>query len=318
MSEPQGTSRTRTPLRDAARVLRQWPPIVAETMGWRDPEPMVPAAGPLPHPDFWKRTDLGATWLGQATTIIRLGPLTILTDPVLEERIGIRIGGRTFGRRRSTALPDDLHHLPTPDLVLLTHAHMDHWDRRTLRRLAHPRTTVIVPPRTARLLPRGFGHVHELAWHQAVTLEGVHIEAMRPNHWGARFVFDRRRGYNAYILRHDTATMLFAGDTAHTDAFDHLDDIDVAVLGIGNSYEPWDRYHATPEQAAAMATAMNARLLMPIHHSTFRDPVEPLDEPLERLRRVWDAERLICARIGETWGLTSRSLTTGRTTTGQG
>ncbi len=300
---PQSPRRSR--LLDAVRVARQWPPIIAETMGWREPEPMLAPAAELPPPDHWDRSELAATWLGQATTIIRLGPLTILTDPVLEDRIGLRLAGKTFGRRRSTALPPNLENLPHAGLLLLTHAHMDHWDRRTLRRLAHSDTTVIVPPLTGRLLPVGFGRVIELGWNESQEIGGVHIQAIRPNHWGARFVFDRRRGYNAYVLRHEGATLVFAGDTAHTTAFDHLSEVDVAVLGIGNSYEPWDRYHATPEQAAAMALAMDARLLMPIHHSTFRDPCEPIHEPLERLRRVWSADRLICQRIGESWGLSS-------------
>jgi L-ascorbate metabolism protein UlaG (beta-lactamase superfamily) len=304
-----GESSHKRLIRAARALARQWRPIVAERVaeraGLRTPdEPMAPA-GSLPDRDEWEAASFGAFWFGQATSMLRVGGQTILTDPHFAEHAGVGLRGKPTGRRRSIALPATVDDLPPVDVLLLTHAHMDHWHKPSLERLVRPSTTVVVPRHTRRLLPgrgSGFGSVVELRWEQAEDLEGIGITAWPCKHWGARWLVDRHRGYNAYVIEDDSRRLLFAGDTAHTHHFDALADetnpVDTAILGIGNSYEPWDRVHATPEQAAAMADRMGARRLMPIHHSTFHDPGEPVGEPLERLRKAWAPREMICEDVG--------------------
>ena len=291
--------------RSARALARQWAPVVAEQAGVRKPGEPVASAGGIPDRDAWEAAAFGALWLGQATTLLRLGGRTILTDPHFAEHAGVSIAGKPTGRRRSIALPGDVGDLPPVDVLVLTHAHMDHWHKPTLERLVSPTTTVVVPKHTRKLLPdrgRGFKHVIELRWAEAEDLDGVGVTAWPCKHWGARYLIDRHRGYNAYVIEDDQRRLLFAGDTADTDAFDTLADesnpIDTAILGIGNSYEPWDAVHATPEQAAAMAERMGASRLMPIHHSTFHDAAEPVGQPLERLRAVWAPRAMICEDVG--------------------
>lgn len=265
---------------------------------------MLPASGALPDADRWKSARLGACWLGHATVLLRLNGLTILTDPHFGDRAGPRIGPRRIGRTRSTALPCGLDDLPPIDLVLLSHAHLDHWDRATLKRLAKRHTQAVIPARTRRILPRGFGGVVELPWDSRAEVRGLTVSSLRPRHWGARWLVDRRRGYNAYLLSDAERRVLFAGDTAHTDSFERAlgaaPGLDLAIMGIGN-YAPWEHQHATPEQVAGMARNLGARRLMPIHHSTFRDTSERIGEPLERLVAAWDGGPIVCPRIGESW-----------------
>ena len=53
--------------------------------------------------------------------------------------------------------------MPAPDLILLSHAHMDHFDLPTLRPLENPKTTVVTACRTCDLLRvRRYAQVHEL------------------------------------------------------------------------------------------------------------------------------------------------------------
>lgn len=284
--------------RIAARDLAQ---IAAESFGLRPSPSPAPAAGGIPCHIQWGEAPIAACWIGQATTLLRIANRTILTDPHFRERSGFKVGKRMVGRARSTELPIQIHELPDIDIILLSHAHFDHWDKVSLRKLANPNTTVIVPARTRRLVPKGFKRVIEMPNERTLKVGDLRVHAIQPAHWGARLFFDKRRGVNAYLIEHETRRVLFAGDTAHTHAFDELDRVDLAILGIGNSYPPYDKHHATPEQAAEMANRMGAELLMPIHHSTFRAEREPLEEPLERLCAVYDEAKLVCKRIGETW-----------------
>ena len=79
--------------------------------------------------------------------------------------------------------------------------------------------------------------------------------------------------------------ILFAGDTAFTDAYLPLGaagGVDLAIMGVG-AYDPWHHAHATPEEAWTMANHAGARLLLPVHYGTFKLSNEPADEPITRL-----------------------------------
>jgi L-ascorbate metabolism protein UlaG (beta-lactamase superfamily) len=99
--------------------------------------------------------------------------------------------------------------------------------------------------------------------------------------------------------------VLFAGDTAYTDAFRRLagrEPISLAILPIG-AYDPWIYNHATPEQAWRMFQDAEADHLLPIHHSTFRLSREPQDEPVRRLLAAAGEERhrVVLTEVGATW-----------------
>lgn len=292
-------------------MVSQWSEVIAESLGVRPPTQQALAPDFTLDRDTWAAAPLGACWLGHATTLLRVAGLTVLTDPHLDDRAGMKIGSRKVGRRRAVAPPATPDSLPNVDVLLLSHAHMDHWDIDSLLTLSRSewarRAHVVIPTGTRDLLPPGFGHVIELGWDRSARIADLEVRAVKPRHWGARFILDRHRGYNAYALdetRGPARRVVFGGDTAMTDAFDQLRSdrtpIELAVMGIG-SYEPWEDQHATPEQVAEMSRRMGARLLMPIHHATFHDSNVPLDEPLKRLSAVWPEDRLVCSRVGQVW-----------------
>jgi len=227
--------------------------------------------------------ELAIMWLGHASVVTQVHDITIAVDPVLNNRIGLKMGRKTIGLPRLAPPPFPPESLRGIDLLLITHAHFDHLDRPTLQAIASGETRVVVPKRCRRLIPRGFAEVVELGAGEHLEHAGLRISAIAPAHWGARRVFDRRRGVNAYVVESDTQRVLFTGDTAQTDAFDDLKAIDLAVFGIG-AYDPWEHMHATPEQAWAMFKRVGAKYLLPIHHSTYELSDEPTEEPMDRLR----------------------------------
>lgn len=238
----------------------------------------------------FESSSLAACWIGHATVLLRVDGMTMLTDPVFSHRIGVRVPGMTIGVSRIAPPALDIDHLPPIDLVLLSHAHYDHLDRPSLERLAMgpaSKATVITAARTKRLIPRAFKNVVELDWDKKLEFGHAGIQAMRPNHWGARAAVDRTRGFNAYLIQSPRHRVLFAGDSAMTTAFDNVGATDLAIYGIG-AYEPWIDQHATPEQVWSMYVKQcggkpTGRLL-PMHHATFPLGQEPMKEPFERLR----------------------------------
>lgn len=240
------------------------------------------------------------SWLGHCTVLLRVGGMTVLTDPVLSHRIGPRVCKTTFGLKRLGPCPVSAGDLPPIDVIAVSHPHFDHLDKPTLRELVHDRTVVVTARNTKRLIPRGFGHVVELDWGQHCVIKNVDFTAMRPAHWGARTAWDRHRGYNSYVMATDGKRVLFAGDTAQTEAFAGVGPVDLAIFGIG-AYEPWVHAHATPEQVWSMYSGMPGRALLPVHHSTFKMSEEPHGEPMQRLLAAAGAQHgeVIRAEPGE-------------------
>lgn len=264
-------------------------------------------------------SSLGAMWVGHATVLIRLGSFNILTDPVFSRRIGMTVGGvgglpaMTVGLGRIAPAALDISSLPPLDLILLSHAHFDHLDRPSLKRLAEGPgrgARVITAGATKSLIPKGLPHVQELGWNTHCTVRNRRqtctITALRPSHWGARTTFDQYRRFNSYLIESGGKRVFFAGDTAQTDAFDRLGAVDLSIFGIG-AYDPWEGAHATPEQVWSMYTRMAGRHthgpLLPMHHSTFVLGREPLHEPMLRLiEAAGSASDLIAAhRPGDLW-----------------
>jgi L-ascorbate metabolism protein UlaG (beta-lactamase superfamily) len=263
-----------------------------------------PPAAPRLVPDLtgWADHDLAATWLGQATVLLRVGGMTVLTDPVLSSRVGVGLGLCTGGPRRLVAPPLSIRTLPKIDLLLISHAHFDHLDRPTLARLPK-NVPVVTASQTGDLIrDLGFRRVAELRWGESIDVGPLSLTARRVAHWGARTFFDHHRGYNAYSIAGGRRRVLFGGDTAYHDGFTEVGPLDLAILGVG-AYDPYVQAHATPEQAWAMADHARAERILPMHHSTFRLSLEPVDEPMERLMTAAgrNTDRIVAGEVGGLW-----------------
>jgi L-ascorbate metabolism protein UlaG (beta-lactamase superfamily) len=274
---------------------------------WRSVAPV----SAKPEPNEWSVERLTAAWLGHATVLLNFFGVTVLTDPALLRRIGIPLPFTAIGPKRLTKPALTVDELPPIDLILLSHAHFDHIDWRTLRRF-DARTQVVTASRTRDLL--GWTRLHEIAelsWGEEKNVRtsagALFVRAFPVRRWGARLQTDTYRGYNGYVLERKGRRIIFSGDTALTNHFSDLRDdrpYDLAIMGIG-AYDPWIRSHCTPEQAIAMANAAGARFIMPVHHQTFKLSLEPFREPLERFTAALanQPERMALRAIGETFVL---------------
>ncbi len=270
---------------------------------------IVPAPA-KPVPIKWSDNDITLAWLGHSSVLLNFYGLTILTDPALVSRVGISLGPLgTVGNKRYIAAALRPKELPPIDLLLLSHAHMDHMDLPTLRRFPRETFTVTACDTSDLLVSARRLNIKEMRWGDKTVFRGpkgeLEIETVEVKHWGERWPSEVPRGYNGYILRREGKSLLFAGDTALTPLFADLRSrgpFDVALMPIG-AYQPWIWNHCTPEQAVEMANTARARYLVPIHHQTFKLSEEPMHEPIERLETAMakERERLALRNPGETF-----------------
>jgi L-ascorbate metabolism protein UlaG (beta-lactamase superfamily) len=269
--------------------------------------PIAPAPH-RPDPSKWLDMEITGAWLGHSTVLLNFFGLWVITDPVLATRCGLRFGPFVIGPRRFVRPALEVRDLPEIDLLLLSHAHMDHLDLWTLRRLRGKPHAVTASGLTDLLQGMPFSGVTELAWDQSADIETPHgsvrVTARKVAHWGARMRTDDWRGYCGFLLERNHRKIGFAGDTART-SFNHWangTDIDLLAMPIG-AYNPWVAAHCNPEEAVAMAGEARARRLLPIHHKTFQLSAEPMAEPITRFRAALKNEpgRLAACEIGDTF-----------------
>ncbi len=288
---------------ETARFIRSAAPAFFREVSNDYARQVVPPAL-RPNPELWPNVGLHAAWLGHSTVLLKIDGFTILTDPVFSTRIGLSLGPLTLGIKRLVEIALPPQALPPVDLVLLSHAHMDHFDLPSLRRLENPQTQIVTASQTSDLLRvRRYARVHELRWNESVELGPARITAFEVAHWGARMRGDIYRGYNGYLIEVGKTRVVFGGDTALTDSFKRLRTVrrvDLAIMPVG-AYDPWIRVHCNPEQAWQMANDAGAEFVLPVHHQTFHLSREPSLEPIERILRAAGSapERVALQSIGQ-------------------
>ena len=221
------------------------------------------------------------TWLGHASVLIELSGMRILTDPALTARLA-------HLRRHHLV---DVSELERPDLVLISHVHMDHLHVPSLRLLGRD-VPLIVPAGAATMLRRrGFRFVRETRAGETIDVGPLTIEVVPAVH-------DARRGPHSrvaaapvgYVLRSAGGSVYFPGDTDLFVAMGSLGPIDAALLPIGGWGPTVGPGHLDPDSAVRATELIEPRLVVPIHWGTYaplgprRGPPHWLRDPIGRFQ----------------------------------
>lgn len=205
--------------------------------------------------------DSGLTYVGHATVLVELAGLRLLTDPLL--------GAGVLHVRRRVPLPV-IEDLRPVDGILVSHAHHDHLDHRSLARLAGE-CPVIVPRGCGAIARRaGAVEVIEVEEGDRVPLGDVVVEAVHADHDGRRRPFGPPVAALGYLL-HGASRVYFAGDTDLFPGMSALAGrVDVALLPIGGWGPRVPSGHLDPDRAAEAVARARPRLAVPIHWGTLR------------------------------------------------
>lgn len=229
------------------------------------------------------------TWIGHASFLIQFTDLNVLVDPNFANWLFLLKRIKRSGLR--------IEDLPPIDLVLLTHAHFDHFHKPSLRRLPHPKVGVMPWGVGDLALDLGFERVIELAWWESFSHSDWKVTLTPSKHWGARTLRDDHRGYGGFILEHQGRRIYHAGDSAYSHCFKEIGrrmPPEIALLPIGAYFpDTFRRVHMGPDQAMKAFKDLKAKQLVPMHYGTFRLSFEDMDEPPQWLMELAGEQKVM-------------------------
>ena len=233
-------------------------------------------------------------WIGHATFIIKLGEITIITDPVFSKNAGPLI----FGPKRFVKPALNLREIPKIDLFLLTHNHYDHQDMMTIRRFPYKNSKVLLPLKLGKYFSRnGYKDVNEMDWYDEIQVnEKLKVTFLPAVHWSKRSLTDTNKSlWGNFLIEYDGKKILFACDTGVGNIYKDLGDkygpIDISFINIGayNFYpmmpiKDKSTFHTNPEEALSIGRDLKSRKIIGMHWGTFVLSLEPIMEPLTRFK----------------------------------
>ena len=234
-------------------------------------------------------------WIGHATFLLKLGEITIITDPVFSKNAGPLF----FGPKRFTEPALKLNEIPRTDIFLLTHNHYDHQDMKTIMRFPYKDSKVLLPLGLKKYFKiNRFKDVNEMDWYDQIRInQNLNITFLPSVHWSKRSLTDTNKTlWGSYLIEYKGKKILFSCDTGVGKIYKELGDkygpIDLTFINIGAynfypmaSIKDSSAYHTNPEEALGLAKDLKSKKVIGMHWGTFVLSLEPILEPPLRFKQ---------------------------------
>lgn len=249
----------------------------------------------LKNIDFLNDEKHGFTWLGHTTFLFSLNGKKIITDPVF---------GKIGPLKRFTELPCNVADLKKIDIILLSHNHRDHLDKKSITTLCkqNPDAIIYTTLGIEKLLRNWSikNETVEAGWFQKFPeIADLNITLLPSKHWNRRGLLDlNEMVWGSFMIQNKNHCLYFGSDSGIDDHFSQIGDlfpkIDFAFIGIG-AYEPNDfmhSAHSSPSEALKIKEMLQAKKLFPMHYGTFDLSNEPIFYPKEQLQEILKKQNL--------------------------
>lgn len=245
-------------------------------------------------------------WFGHSSFFLQVDGVKILVDPVFSGKASPLPGG-------VKAYPGtdiyDAADMPDIDYMLLSHDHYDHLDYETALALKDKVKHVICGLGGGAHYER-WGYtaeqIIEKDWYEPTVVKpGFTIYAESSQHVSGRGFTQRQALWLAFFIQAPSLTLYYSGDGGYDNRFKKFHEkhgaIDWAIMECGQYNKAWQFVHELPEEVAQATTELQAKNLLPVHHSKFTLARHAWDEPLEEMTRLAETNpyRLATPMIGE-------------------
>lgn len=204
------------------------------------------------------------TWLTQAGLLLENSKLKIMVDPYLTDSLG-----EIKPEKKRRIAVDESFFDASPDVILITHSHIDHFDRATLERVLAGCKSPALVLASESVYPKlceipGEHNYVLLAPHSVWSENGVTFYAVHAEH--------SDRSAVGFIVDDGKQTFYVSGDTVYN--FDVIDDVlDLAPDGVDYAFLPINGKgnNMNARDAADFAYEIGAKCAIPVHYGTTDD-----------------------------------------------
>jgi L-ascorbate metabolism protein UlaG (beta-lactamase superfamily) len=227
-------------------------------------------------------------WLGHASFFIQLNGIRILIDPMF---YNLAVANRY------SEMPIDPAKFLNIDYILVSHAHYDHCDKKSLKLLAknNPNTHILCGLNLEKLLCKWLpNEIQSAGWYQQYNIKNdLKITFVPSRHWANRSPFDVNTTlWGGFVLQCSGKTIYFSGDSGYGSHFSEIAEtfpsLDIAIIGAGAYAPTWfmGQHHQDPHQALQAFHDTRAKVFIPFHYGTFDSADEPMGEPEQILSQL--------------------------------
>jgi L-ascorbate metabolism protein UlaG (beta-lactamase superfamily) len=235
------------------------------------------------------KTAASLEFLGTATTLLRLGPFTLLTDPNFLHRGQRAYLGRGLFSRRLTEPSMQPTGLPSLDAIVLSHLHGDHFDRVARQQLDHRLPVFTTPPAQRKLSQWGFSAATAMnTWEtRELVKDGcrLSITAAPGQHAPglAQHALPRVMGTVLELGQAGSppVRIYITGDTLFRpwlrDVVERTGPLDAAVIHLGGTRILGLLVTMDDKQGADLLALLAPRVAVPVHYddyTVFRSPLQ--------------------------------------------
>lgn len=223
-------------------------------------------------------------WFGHSSYFLQLDRKRILVDPVFYAAAPVSFVNKPFAGT-DVFRPDDL---PDIDLLIITHDHWDHLDYKTVKKMCKRVRKVVCPLGVgAHFEHWGYDkeQLIELDWEEEARYDSLVIQCLPARHFSGRGLTSNMTLWGSFLIESPSLTLYLGGDGGYGPHFKRIGrrfpKIDWAVLENGQYSKDWKYIHTMPEQLGVIASELNAKRVVTVHHSKYALSKHPWDEPLK-------------------------------------
>lgn len=227
-------------------------------------------------------------WFGHSSYLLHVKGFNILVDPVFSGSASpVSFMIKAFPGADAYTPAD----MPPIDLMIITHNHYDHLDKRTLAQL-RPHTKIIY---TALGVGRDLhscleknGNIVEMDWWetQEVTKDVV-LTATPARHFSGRGLKRGGSLWASFVLEIAGYKFFIGGDSGYDTHFKAIGDkygpFDLVILECGQYNDNWPFIHMKPEETVQAAIDLKGKVLLPVHWAKFALANHPWNDSAKRV-----------------------------------
>lgn len=253
-------------------------------------------------------------WFGHSSFYMQLDGKRFLADPVFSGSASPIPGSVKAYKGSDIYTTGDM---PEIDYLLISHDHYDHLDYKTMLALKNKVKQVVCGLGVgAHFELWGYSpeQIIEKDWYEKLEVApGFTIFTESTHHDGGRGFTRSKALWVSFLIQSTTTKVYYSGDGGYDNRFAEIcrkyGAIDWAIMECGQYNEAWQAVHELPQEVAQATVQLQAKNMLPVHHSKFTLANHAWNEPLNKITEFSSHKpyRLATPMIGEVVSLNNHA-----------